>query len=370
MDTFESFTQELKGKTGQRIKEDTIDRVHTLEDFKKWENYFKDRGLYKEIAEKEMSEQNIPALCDFIYTLAQSFPSLSYYFLSKFLFGIFTLKYYASQTQKAMYLDELIEEDFFATFASKELEAGFELKRMQTVAKKEGNYWIINGAKEDVACTENADLFLLLGKIEVPSEEKEQYGLFLLEKNMVGITSVYNKSKKSEHVLRTATLSIQNLRVEDEHFLGSLQNRYEVFNQVLDLWNLLLSAQLLGIARGSFEQALGHALETNRFGQRFMDAPYIQQQFARFKIELEVAEQYYLFTIHQKEFSTVQVTQLKYKAIEVSQEIINGVLDIFGFATLPPDNVLRRFKSVSESVKKIGETSDFHLKKISKEWKK
>src|SRR5690606_19732765 len=140
--------------------------------------------------------------------------------------------------------------------------------------------------------------------------------------------------------------------------------------QVLDLWNLLVSAQLLGIARGSFEQALDHALKANRFGQRFMDAPYIQQQFARFKTELEVAEQYFLFIIHQESSTSVQVTQLKYKTMEVSKEILNGVLNIFGYATLPPDNVLRRFKSASESVKYIGETSDYHLKKISKQWRK
>lgn len=370
MDIFESLTQELKGEIGRKIKEDTIDRADTFEDFQKWEQYFKDKGLYKEIADKEMSEQNVPALGEFIYTLAQYYPSLSYYFISKFLFGIFTLKYYASKQQQDMYVDHLVEGDLFATFASKELEAGFELKRMQTVAKKEEDYWIINGAKEDVACTENADLFLLLGKIEVPLEEKEQYGIFLLQKNMPGITSSYTNSIKSETVLRTAALSIKNLQVGEEHFLGSLQNRYEVFDQVLDLWNLLVSAQLLGIARGSFEQALDHALKANRFGQRFMDAPYIQQQFARFKTELEVAEQYFLFIIHQESSTSVQVTQLKYKTMEVSKEILNGVLNIFGYATLPPDNVLRRFKSASESVKCIGETSDYHLKKISKQWRK
>lgn len=370
MDIFESLTQELKGEIGRKIKEDTIDRADTFEDFQKWEQYFKDKGLYKEIADKEMSEQNVPALGEFIYTLAQYYPSLSYYFVSKFLFGIFTLKYYASKQQQDMYVDHLVEGDLFATFASKELEAGFELKRMQTVAKKEEDYWIINGAKEDVACTENADLFLLLGKIEVPLEEKEQYGIFLLQKNMLGITSSYTNSIKSETVLRTAALSIKNLQVGEEHFLGSLQNRYEVFDQVLDLWNLLVSAQLLGIARGSFEQALDHALKANRFGQRFMDAPYIQQQFARFKTELEVAEQYFLFIIHQESSTSVQVTQLKYKTMEVSKEILNGVLNIFGYATLPPDNVLRRFKSASESVKYIGETSEYHLKKISKQWRK
>lgn len=370
MDTFESFTQELKRETGQKIKKDTIDRSETVEDFQKWEQYFKDKGLYKEIADKEMSEQNVPAMAEFIYTLAQYYPSLSYYFISKFLFGIFTLKYYASTKQQDKYLDPLVAGDLFATFASKELEAGFELKRMQTVSVEKEGRWIINGAKEDVACTENNDLFLLLAKIRAPyQEEKDQYGLFLLEKNMVGITASYTNSKKNEAVLRMASLSIKDLEVGEEHFLGSLQNRYEIFDQVLGLWNLLVAAQLLGIARGGFEQALEHALEMNRFGQRFMDAPYIQQQFARFKIELEIAETYFSFVIHQEEATSLQVAPLKYKAMEVSKEIMDGVLNIFGFATLPPDNVLRRYKNASESVKNIGETSDYHLKKISKQWK-
>ena len=188
----------------------------------------------------------------------------------------------------------------------------------------------------------------MLGKIDIPFQEKNQYGLFLLEKNMPGITVNYDESKKSESPLCTATFMIENLTVGEDQFLGSLQNQYEVFNQVLDVWNLLLSALLLGITRAVFDQALEHALKTNRFGQRFMDAPYIQQQFAQYKTELEVTEHYFLFTIQQPQLSTIEVTQLKFKSMAVSEEIINGVLGVFGFATLPPDNVLRRYKSISE----------------------
>ncbi|WP_232219596.1 acyl-CoA dehydrogenase family protein [Carnobacterium pleistocenium] len=370
MAIIESFTQALQGDLGQKIKKDTIDRSYTYEDFQKWKNYFKEKGLFKEIAEKKMAEQNIPALCEFIYTLAQYFPSLSYYFLSKILFGILALKFSATEKQKEMYLDKLVEEDLFATFASKELEAGFELRRMQTVAIKEVDSWVINGGKEDVACTQESDLFLLLGKIKLSAQGNNQYGLFLLEKNMPGITVHYSKNKKSESSLRTGALTIENLVVGDAHFLGSLQNNHEVFNQVLDMWNLLLAAQLLGITRSVFDQGLNHALEINRFGQRFMDAPYIQQQFAQYKIELEVTENYFSFINLQTPPSTIQVTQLKFKAMEVSNEIIDGVLGIFGFATLPADHVLRNFKSISESVKNMGETPDFHLRKISKQWKK
>lgn len=370
MDLIESLTQALQGDLGQEIRKDTIDRPYTYEDFQKWENYFKEKGLYKDIAEKKMTEQNIPALCEFIYTLSQYFPSLSYYFLSKILFGILALKFSSTEKQKEKYLDKLVEDDLFATFASKELEAGFELRKMQTVARKEGDGWVINGGKEDVACTQESDLFLLLGKIELPSQEKNQFGLFLLEKNTPGITVHYSKSKKSASSLRTATLTIEDLAVGENQFLGSLQNNHEVFNQVLDLWNLLLAAQLLGTTRSVFDQGLNHALETNRFGQRFMDAPYIQQQFAQYKIELEVTEQYFSAINLQTQPSTIQVTQLKFKAMEVSHEIIDGVLGIFGLATLPTDHVLRNFKSVSESVKNMGETPDFHLRKISKQWKK
>jgi len=370
MDIIESFTQALQGDLGQEIKENTIDRPYTYEDFKKWENYFKEKGLYKEIAEKKITEQNIPALCEFIYTLSQYFPSLSYYFLSKILFGILALKFSATEEQKEKYLDKLVEEDLFATFASKELEAGFELRKMQTVAREEANGWVISGGKEGVACTQESDLFLLLAKIALPAQEKNQFGLFLLEKNTPGITVHYSENKKSASSLRTATLTIDNLAVGEDQFLGSLQNNHEVFNQVLDLWNLLVAAQLLGITRSVFDQGLNHALEINRFGQRFMDAPYIQQQFAQYKIELEVTEQYFSAINLQTQPSTIQVTQLKFKAMEVSREIIDGVLGIFGSATLAPDHVLRNFKSVSESVKNIGETPDFHLKKISKQWKK
>lgn len=368
MDIIESFTQALRGDLGQEIRKNTIDRSYTHEDFKKWELYFKEKGLYKEIAEKEISEQNIPALCEFIYTLSQYFPSLAYYFLSIILFGILALKFSATEDQKEKYLDRLVKDSLFATFTSKELEAGFELRKMQTIARKEDYGWVINGGKEDVACTLESDLFLLLGKIEQSSAEKVQFGLFLLEKNTPGITAHYSENKKSASPIRTASLTFENLAVNEDQFLGSLQNKHEVFNRVLDLWNLMLAAQLLGITRSVFEQGLNHALEINRFGQRYMDAPYIQQQFAQYKIELDVTEQYFLTINSLTQHSTIQVTQLKYKAMEVSNEVIDGILGIFGSATLPPDHVLRNFKSIAESVKNIGEAPEFHLKKISKQW--
>lgn len=370
MDIIESCTQELKGDLGRQIEKDTIDGPYTSEDFQKWENYFKEKGLYKEIAEKEIAEQNIPALCEFIYTLSQYFSALAYYMLSKILFGILTLKFAGTEKQNELYLDKLVEGDLFATFASKELESGFEIKRMESIARKEGDSWVINGAKEAVVCTQDTDLFLMLGKIEFPFQEKRQYGLFLLEKDSPAINVSYNENVKTESPLRMANLTIEDMVVGEDQFLGSLQNQYDVFNEVLDLWNLFLSALLLGIARGAFDQGLNHALKTNRFGQRFMDAPYIQQQFAQYKIELEVTEHYFFHSIHQFQLSTIQVTQLKFKSMKVSDEIINGVLGVFGLATLPPDNALRRFKMMSESVKFVGETSDFHLKKISKEWAK
>ncbi|WP_424650149.1 acyl-CoA dehydrogenase family protein [Carnobacterium jeotgali] len=365
-----SCTEDLKGYLGQEIAKDTIARPYTSEDFQKWKNYFKEKGLYKEIAEKEIAEETIPALCEFIYTLSQYFPTLACYFMSKILFGILTLKFSTTDRQKEMYLAKLVEGDLFATFASKELESGFELKRMQTVARKKEAGWVINGVKEDVVCTEDADLFLMLGKIDVSSQEKNQYGLFLLEKNMPGIMVNYDESKKSESPLRTATLTIKNLTVGENQFLGNLQNQYNVFNQVLDFWNLLLASMLLGSTRAVFDQGLEHTLEINRFGQRFMDAPYIRQQFAQYKTELEVTEHYFFFILQQAELQTIEVSQLKFKAMAVSEEIINGILGIFGFATLPPDNVLRRYKSISEAANSVGESSDFYLKKISKQWTK
>ena len=137
MDIIKSFTEALKGDLGQQIGKDTIDRPYTFEDFEKWKNYFKEKGLYKEIAEKEIAEQTIPTLCEFIYTLSQYFPTLAYYFLSKILFGILTLKFSTTEKQKEMYFDKLVEEELFATFASKELESGFELKRMKRLHVKQ-----------------------------------------------------------------------------------------------------------------------------------------------------------------------------------------------------------------------------------------
>ena len=129
MDSVKSCTEALKGDLGQQIAKDTIDRPYTSEDFKKWENYFKEKGLYKEIAKKEIAEETIPALGEFIYTLSQYFPTLACYFLSKILFGILTLKFSTTDRQKEMYLDKLVVGDLFATFASKELESGFEIGR-------------------------------------------------------------------------------------------------------------------------------------------------------------------------------------------------------------------------------------------------
>lgn len=207
--------------------------------------------------------------------------------------GVGPIYYYGNEEQKKKYLPKLAGGMLWG-FGLTEPEAGSDAGNTQTVAVKDGNEWVLNGAKIFIT---NASTDITLGStvLAVTGEKpggKKELTCFLVENGTPGFTTKVMKKKMMWRASNTSELYFEDCRVPAENILGSRGDGFKQMLGTLDNGRLSIAAMGLGCAQGAFELALDYAKTRKQFGQ-----PISKFQISAFKLAdidmgLELARNY------------------------------------------------------------------------------
>ena len=168
--------------------------------------------------------------------------------------------YHGNEEQKKRFLPNLASGDFIGAWGLTEPNTGSDAMRMKTTAVKDGNDWVINGAKNWITHGCSGDLAVVLVRT---GELLDSRGItaFIVEKGMPGFSAVKIKDKLGVRASETAELIFDNVRVPQENVLGEVGMGFQQAMQVLDGGRISIAALSCGIARGAFEASVKYAKE-------------------------------------------------------------------------------------------------------------
>lgn len=239
---------------------------------------------------------------------------------------------FGNEEQKKKWLPKLATGQVIGAWGLTEHNTGSDAGGMSTTAKKDGDEWIINGAKNFITHAISGDIAVVMTRTGEKGA-KHNSTAFVLEKGMPGFTSGKKENKLGMRASETAELIFDNVRVPDSHRLGEVGSGFHQALTILDGGRISIAALSLGIAKGAYKAALKYAKERHQFGQPIANFQAINFKLAEMATEIEASELLirkaaYLKNNHQP--MATEGAMAKYYASEACVRISNEAVQIFG----------------------------------------
>lgn len=255
---------------------------------------------------------------------------------------------YGNSKQKEQYLPKLCSGSLWA-FGLTEPNAGSDSRGTKTFAKKEGNYFIINGQKTFIT---NGDTPLTLGatvqavtNIDTQTGKKE-YTCFLVEKGTKGFTTRTMHGKLMWRSSNTSELFFDDCIVPEENILGNYGQGSKIMLSTLDSGRLAIAAMGLGCAQGAFELALKYAKQREQFGKVIGNFQAISFKLADMAVKIESARNLLYKACwlkdNKKPFSK-EAAMAKLYCSEIAKEVVDEAVQIHGGYGLMKEYDIERF---------------------------
>lgn len=239
---------------------------------------------------------------------------------------------FGNEEQKKKWLPKLATAEFIGAWGLTEHNTGSDAGGMNTTAVKDGDFWIVNGAKNFITHAISGDVAVVVVRTGEKGDSKGMTA-FVFEKGMAGFTSGKKENKLGMRASETAELVFDNCRIPDANRLGEIGQGFVQAMKILDGGRISIGALSLGISKGAYEAALKYSKERYQFGQPISNFQGISFKLADMATEIEASE----LLLHKAAFlkqTHKPVTTLgamaKMYASEVCVKVANEAVQIHG----------------------------------------
>ena len=196
---------------------------------------------------------------------------------------------FGNEYQRNKWLPKMCSGEWLGAWGLTEQNTGSDAKSMDTVAKKDGNNWIINGTKNFITHGKSCDIAVIIARNGLKGKSREMTA-FVIEKGMEGFSSGKVENKLGMRASETAEMVFDNCIVPDANRLGDVGDGFIQSMKILDGGRISIAALSLGIARGAFDAALKYSKEREQFGKPIINFQGISFKLAEMATEIEAAK--------------------------------------------------------------------------------
>lgn len=199
-----------------------------------------------------------------------------------------TLMQWANEEQKQKYLVPQATGEKIGAFGLTEPGAGSDVAGMQSTAKKEGDYYILNGSKTWISLCDIADTFLVFAYTD---KSKKHHGIsaFIVERTMEGFSSKAIKGKLGIRAGNTGEIFFDNIRVPKENLLGEEGEGFKIAMSALDNGRFTVAAGAVGQIIACIEASVNYCHERETFGKPIGKHQLVQQMLANMEAGLQMS---------------------------------------------------------------------------------
>ncbi len=196
---------------------------------------------------------------------------------------------FGNEEQKQQWIPRLATGEWIGAWGLTEHNTGSDAGGMNTTAVKDGDHWILNGAKNFITHGKSGDIAVVIART---GEKGDSHGMtaFAIEKGTPGFSSGKKENKLGMRASETAELIFSDCRIPDSNRLGEVGDGFIQSMKVLDGGRISIGALSLGIAKGAYEAALKYSKERVQFGKPISAFQGVSFKLADMATEIEASE--------------------------------------------------------------------------------
>jgi alkylation response protein AidB-like acyl-CoA dehydrogenase len=239
---------------------------------------------------------------------------------------------YCNEEQRRRWLAGVARGELIAAIAMTEPGIGSDLAAMSTNAKRDGDHYIVNGAKTFITNGINCDLVIVAAKTD-PSERHRGISLLIVERGMEGFARGRNLEKIGQHAQDTAELSFTDVRVPVESLLGVEGEGFRYLVSNLPQERLAIAAGAVAAAEAALGWTLEYVRERKAFGQTIGSIQKTRFTLAELHGETQIARVYVdhcALALNDGELTPEDAATAKAWCTELQGRVVDRCLQLFG----------------------------------------
>lgn len=284
--------------------------------------------------------------CLVVIELGRTSPAFRSTFGTNVGIGSQALVMFGTEAQKQKYLPGIASGEIITSFALTEPEAGSDSAAVQTRAIRDGDHYVLNGAKRYITNANKADLFTVMARSNPEIKGGGGVSAFLVPRDLPGLTVGKPEKKMGQQGAHVCDVIFDNVRVPVENRIGQEGEGFKVAMQVLDKGRLHISALCVGVAERLITDCVAYATERKQFGQPLSGFQLVQGMIADCKTEALAARALTMETARKRDLGqnvTMEGAAAKYFASEMVGRVADKAVQIFGGAGYIAEYGIERF---------------------------
>ncbi len=272
---------------------------------------------------------DVRSLCLARETLAR-YSGLADFCFAMQALGSASISLFGSPELQRRYLPAVGRGERIAAFATTEPDAGSDVAAMQTTARRDGETYVLDGAKTFISNGGLADQYVVFARTGAAGARG--LSAFVVDADTPGLRVAERIRVIAPHPL--ATLAFEGCRVPAAQRLGQEGEGFKIAMATLDVLRSTVGAAALGLARRGLDEAVARVRERQAFGQPLAEFQLVQEKLADMAVDVDAAALLVYRAAWTKDCVAERVTReaamAKLYATESAQRVVDAAVQLFG----------------------------------------
>jgi acyl-CoA dehydrogenase len=228
-----------------------------------------------------------------------------------------------SPEQKRRYLPGIVSGEILTAVAVTEPDAGSDVAAMRTTARRDGDHWVLNGAKIFITNGVSADLVFVAARTDPRAKGSRGISMFIVERGTPGFSVGRKLEKQGWRSSDTAELVFEDCRIPAAHLLGEENKGFYSIMRNFQNERLVIAAMAVGEATEALRMTRQYVKGRKAFAATLWDKQVIRQRLAMLEAKVEAARQllYHAAWRMSRDLDSVrEVSMIKAFAAEIANE--------------------------------------------------
>ena len=201
--------------------------------------------------------------------------------------GCMPILNYGDEAQREKYLKPMARGEWIGCFCLTEPDAGSDAASIRTRARREGDHYVINGAKQFISGAGDTDLYVAM--VRTGDDGPKGVSTIVVPKDAPGLSFGAIESKMGWHMQSTRQVIFEDCKVPAENVLSGEGAGFRIAMAGLDGGRLNIAACSLGGAQSALDKALAYTAEREAFGKAINQFQALQFKLADMETELQAS---------------------------------------------------------------------------------
>ncbi|ANM06547.1 acyl-CoA dehydrogenase protein (plasmid) [Rhizobium phaseoli] len=254
---------------------------------------------------------------------------------------------FGTEEQRQRFLPKLASGEWIGGFALTEPQAGSDASNLKTRARRDGDHYVIDGAKQFITSGKNGNVIIVFAVTD-PDAGKKGITAFIVPTETPGYEVIRVEEKLGLHSTDTCQIAFNAMRIPAELRLGSEGEGYRIALANLEGGRIGIAAQAVGMARAAFEAARDYAKERTAFGKPIFEHQAVAFRLADMAVRIEAARQlvFHAAALRETEMPCLsEASMAKLFASEMAERVCSDAIQIHGgygyMADYPVERIYR-----------------------------